>query len=229
MKNIEFLSNKLIAHRGVFDNINTPENSLLAFRKSIINNFIIELDVQLTKDNQLVVFHDYSLKRMTGVNKDLHSLDYYELKKINLLNTKYKIPLFSEVLKQVNGKVPILIEIKNTLKNDIIIDKLIKELDNYNGEFAIQSFNYNIIKTIKKYRKNFIVGLLLSDNISSSKLLIYNYILKGDFISYNKKMYNKVNKNIFSLAWTINNKEEYNKYSKYYNNLICNNINKIKE
>ena len=55
------------AHRGLFDNKSeAPENSLAAFRKAVEAGYGIELDVQLSKDKKLVVFHDATLKRMCG-------------------------------------------------------------------------------------------------------------------------------------------------------------------
>ena len=62
------IPNNKIAHRGMFDNIKIPENSLSSFKKALKYNYSIELDIQLTKDNILVVFHDSNLKRMTGIN-----------------------------------------------------------------------------------------------------------------------------------------------------------------
>ena len=80
--------NTVIAHRGIHDNKEIPENSLKAFKLSIENNLTIELDIQLTKDNHLIVFHDANLKRMTGIDKqlsdDLHAnksgIDGYYIK-----------------------------------------------------------------------------------------------------------------------------------------------------
>ena len=70
MKNISFLKDKLIAHRGDHDIKNKiPENSIPAFKKAINNNYTIELDVHLTKDNKIVVFHDNTLKRVCNINK----------------------------------------------------------------------------------------------------------------------------------------------------------------
>ena len=110
------LDNLLFAHRGVHDNIKVPENSIKAFYLSIENNLNIELDVQLTDDNVLVVFHDESLRRMTGVNKNLNELRYEEIKNLKLLKTNETIPTLKEVLKLINGQVILDIEIKNTKK-----------------------------------------------------------------------------------------------------------------
>ena len=72
-------NNLIIAHRGVHDNKNTPENSLKAFYKALIEKYPIELDIQLTKDNEIVVFHDKNLKRMTGVDKNVSDLTLDEI------------------------------------------------------------------------------------------------------------------------------------------------------
>lgn len=85
----------MIAHRGLFDNDSeAPENSLAAFRKAVDQGFGMELDVQLTKDGKLVVFHDFDLKRMCGVHKKLTELTYAELEQYSLKNSTEKIPLF---------------------------------------------------------------------------------------------------------------------------------------
>ena len=94
---------KTIAHRGIHNNIDIPENSLLAFKKAKELNIPIELDIQITKDNRLIVFHDYSLNRMTNIDKKIKDCTYQELSRINLLKTNEKIPLLKDVLKLING------------------------------------------------------------------------------------------------------------------------------
>lgn len=237
MKNLDFLKNKLIAHRGYHDmNKKIPENSIAAFKRAIRYNYPIELDVHLTKDNKLVVFHDYSLKRVCGVNKIIEECTYSELLKYNLFDTKYKIPLFKEVLKLVDKKVGLLIEIKTSKFNGKLEKELCKLLDNYKGDFAIQSFNPISVLWFKKNRNNYIRGLLSSDfrhdkNISNlrknmAKTLLADIILKTDFISFdinalpNKYVENKRNKKLI-LGWTVRNKKDYDGSKKYCDNLIC--------
>ena len=70
-----------IAHRGLHNEI-VPENSMLAFKKAIEKNIAIELDLQITKDNKVIVFHDRNLKRMTGIDKLVDECLYEELKDI---------------------------------------------------------------------------------------------------------------------------------------------------
>ena len=69
-----------IAHRGLFDNESeAPENSIPAFQRAVQQGYGIELDVQLTTDNRLVVFHDETLQRMCGFDKKLTDCSYDEL------------------------------------------------------------------------------------------------------------------------------------------------------
>ena len=85
MRNTDFLKERLIAHRGLFDKNNKiPENSMIAFQKAIQNNYSIELDVHLLKDGKIVVFHDDNLKRMTELDKKVIDCDYEEIQKLKL-------------------------------------------------------------------------------------------------------------------------------------------------
>ena len=79
---------ELYAHRGLHNNKEgIPENSMAAFRKAVDAGYGIELDVQMTKDGVPVIFHDYTLERMCGVEGRLSELCFEELQKLALLNT----------------------------------------------------------------------------------------------------------------------------------------------
>ena len=232
---MSFLSTKPIAHRGVHDNVKVPENSLKAFKQSIKKGYIIELDVHLLKDNEIVVFHDDNLIRMTGINKRIKDYTYEELKDIKLLNTKYTIPKFIDVLDLVNGKVPLLIELKYDNAPGKLEKELVKILDNYKGEFSVQSFHPLIIKWFKKNRPNYLRGLLVpSYGKSIKRIILASMILKNickpNFISVDSRRNNKrlINKKIETLVWTIKSKEEYEKYIDKYDNLIIDDMNILK-
>ena len=187
--------NKIIAHRGIFNNINIPENSIKSFKEAIKYNYPFELDIQLTKDNKLVVFHDYNTKRMTNEDYIIQESTYDEIKDLCLLNTKYKIPLFEEILKINNDKCLIDIEIKNTKRIKETIDELIKELTNYNN-YIVKSFNPKIVRYIKKNYPNIKCGLLLKSKYKNKLLNIItktNFIIKYskcDFIAISQKLLN---------------------------------------
>lgn len=242
-RNIDFLKQNLIAHRGYWDvNNNIPENSLLAFQKAIDNNYIIELDVHILKDNKVVVFHDDNLKRMTNIDKNLKDMYYKDIKELKLNNTNEKIPLLEEVLELVDGKVPIIIELKYDVKCGVLEKEVIKILKRYNGKYAIKSFNPF---SINYFRKNFPDAIRgqLSSNFKDEKMntikrlflskMLYNIISKPDFISYdvralpNRKV-EKMRKNQLILGWTIKNKEDLKKAKIHCDNYICENISSLK-
>ncbi len=238
MKDIEFLSRNLIAHRGYHNNKKgIPENSVLAFKKAIDNKYLIELDVRLTKDKKLVVFHDGNLKRVCGVNKRVKDLTYRELLKYNLFDTTLKVPLFSDVIKLVNGRVPILIETKYHNRYGVLEKILINELSNYKGLYAIQSFYPMSLLWLKRNTKDIPIGLL-SSNFKNDlnrlksiigKTLILDLFFKTDFISYDVKglpnnylSYKRNKKKI--VIWTIKNKKDYDLARQYTDSLICENF-----
>lgn len=226
------LNGNIIAHRGIFNNVDIPENSISAFNKAVLADIPIELDVQLTKDNVLVVFHDDNLVRMTKKNNVLQEMYYDDIKNLRLLDTKEKIPTLKEVLKLVNDKVLIDIEIKNTKKVKEVCDILITELDGYNN-YIIKSFSPKIVRYLKKNYNNLEVGLLINNDYGNSILNCFcksKFIIKfckADFISISKKLlktkkFNKLSKDYPTLIWTIKKQDEI----KNDNNLIyiCNNL-----
>lgn len=225
--------NNIIAHRGLFDNNEIPENSIKAFKKALQKNISIELDIQPTKDNILVVFHDYNLKRMTGNNALLQDLTYEQLQRLYLLNTKEKIPTLKEVLQLIDNKVLLDIEIKNTKNIKKICNLLIKELTNYSN-YTLKSFHPGIVHYLKKNYPNLKVGYLLGDkNVYQNKLYylflsnsIILYYCHPDFIAISKKLwkkkkYKKLQEKYPIYLWTIKRKEEFVDSSLTY---ICENL-----
>ena len=141
---------KYIAHRGLFNRLDTPENSMKAFENAIAKGYAIELDLNMSLDGHLVVFHDNSLKRMTGIKNDVNLLNLNELKKLKLLGTDNVIPTFEDVLMLVNGKVPLMIEVKRNERYKELMSKLINLLEKYDGEYVIESFDPRILYWLKK-------------------------------------------------------------------------------
>lgn len=219
MKNIDFLKRSLIAHKGVH-NSKIPENTIPAFTKSVDKNYIIELDIHILKDNTIVVYHDYNLLKLCGVNKVIETLSYAQLSKIKIKD-KYTIPTLEQVMHIVAGKVPILIEVKDMNNNSKFEEELVKILDNYKGEFAIQSMNPFVIDWFNKNRKDYVIGLIIFNELNYN--IVKKYIRKIDFISVYKKQLPFKSK-LLTIGWTIRNKKEYKKYESLCDNLICENI-----
>ena len=207
-----------IAHRGLWDNETIPENSMKAFQKAIQNSYPIELDVQLTKDNVLVVFHDYNLKRMTGVPIYLQESTFQEIEECPLLMTKERIPTFQSVLDLVKDKVFLDIEIKQTKKIALVCDTLMKELGDFSN-FVIKSFDPRIVRYLKTHYPNVEVGYLIHKKyptwwqkilLPSSFMLWYT---KTDFLAIHKKLlelkkYQKLSKKYPIFLWTIQDTNE---------------------
>ena len=226
------LNGNIIAHRGIFDNESIPENSIPAFKRAIDENIPIELDVQLTKDNVLVVFHDDNLYRMTGKNIDIQKVNYSDIKDIKLLNTDEVIPTFEEVLKLVDNKVLLNIEIKNNKRIKAVCTNLMNYLIPY-WNFVLQSFNPFILRYIKNNYFSVEVGLLVKNDYSNflSNLFFKSKFIikysKTDFLSISKKLlknkkFKSFTKDYPTLLWTIKSDEEITKNPNYI--YICNNL-----
>ena len=185
------------AHRGLWGK-NIPENSLNAFENAVKNGFGIEFDVQLSKDNCVMVFHDYTLKRMTGAEGNLCDFTKEELKELSLNSTEEKIPALKEVLEIVDGKVPLLIELKGENTDASLCPKVAEILKDYKGDYCVESFNPLLIKNIKKYLPDVICGQLYTNVLKEKKkfsllnliltLMSFNFLAKPDFIAYDKKV-----------------------------------------
>ena len=152
---------KNFAHRGLHKKDKTvPENSLAAFERASSYGYGIELDVQLSKAGQVVVFHDDTLNRVCGVDSRVDEKTYDELSKISLCGTTQTIPLFSEVLKTVRGRGPLIVELKNGKRNEELCEKTYALLEKYSGEYCIESFNPFIVRWFKKNAPEVIRGQL---------------------------------------------------------------------
>ncbi|MBQ6333615.1 MAG: hypothetical protein IJI46_00875 [Erysipelotrichaceae bacterium] len=230
---------KFLAHRGLFNNLDVPENSLPAFKKAVANDFGIELDVQLTTDDQLVVFHDASLKRMTGIDKDLTSCSYEELQSYSLLETDEKIPLFKDVLACLKPDTPLVIEIKSEGDYIATTKKAVEMTRDYQGLFNMESFNPMVIRYLRMHEPQVIRGQLaysfLSDKESKipwllkfalSNLLL-NAFTRPDYVAFDCKGYENFSFRIVSkllkgecVAWTVRSDEVFKKIKPYYNCFI---------
>lgn len=202
------LKGSKFAHRGLFDNKSTaPENSLKAFAAAMEKGYGIELDIHLTRDGEVVVFHDDSLNRMCSVGKMIETLSFAEIRTLSLLETGEKIPSFSELLSLVNGRVPLLVEFKTGLSGSVDVAPLcigaMKLLDAYKGAYLIESFDANVLRWFRKYRPAVMRGQLAlgfstyrralgkkgADSIPFHRRrmlswLLYNYKSRPHFISY---------------------------------------------
>lgn len=228
-----WLLNTPVAHRGLHSlDDGIPENSMKAYAAAIEKGYPVEMDIQLTKDNALVCFHDDDLKRMTGVDSLVWDKTLEEVESLSLAETDEKIPLFDDFLKFVNGRTPIVIELKSQRTKGVIVDEVIKRLDNYKGDFVVQSFDPFIMREFRKKRPQFIRGQLVDKGRHKNlpwiadKLLgmaFFNFTVKPDFINMNVKylpVKGRMIKNRRLVCWTVRSEEDRKKAEKYADNCI---------
>ncbi|MBQ7386892.1 MAG: glycerophosphodiester phosphodiesterase [Clostridia bacterium] len=147
------------AHRGLH-NSKRAENSMSAFAAAADAGFGIELDVRLSSDGVLVVYHDDNLERVA--RREGLVIDYTaaELGKMNLLDTDDTIPRFRDVLRLIDGRVPLLIEIKEAAGDNTVSLALCEMLKDYKGDYIIESFNPLSLATVRKHLPSATRGIL---------------------------------------------------------------------
>lgn len=219
----------MYAHRGLFDNeTEAPENSIPAFQKAVEGGFGIELDVQLSKDGIPVVFHDASLKRVCDIDGKVWEYTLEELQQMKLAKSQQTIPTFAQVLKIIDGKVPIIVEYKMDIVDTKVCEKGNELLKDYKGIYCIESFHPFAVKWYKNHRPDVLRGQLSMDfwkeekNKGKKELLLVTHLLSNvlcrpDFIAYCHEDARMFSRNIcrmmgaLSVAWTIKSEEEHQK------------------
>ena len=237
---ISWIKETPIAHRWLHTK-DIPENSLSAFENALKNNYAIELDVQFTKDKEVVVFHDENLKRITNDTRNIEDVNYDELKNLRLGNTNEIIPTLEEVLELVDSKVAILIEIKDCKDYIELSEKTYEILKGYEGNYAIQSFNPFILEWYKNNASEVVRGQLSgtftegSESLNSFekfalKNMLLNFKSKPNYIGYDlegipkSKLESLRKKGVPIIVWTVKNKEDMEKAYKYSDNITFENF-----
>ena len=161
----DFLLKRRIAHRGLHNaQRGIPENSLLAFELAVEHKYAIELDVHLSRDGRVVVMHDNRLERMTGAKGKVTRKTYAELKKLKLSGTDQGVPLLEEVLRLVDGRVPVVVELKNFKFWNMKLEKATVEImQSYSGKYAMKSFNPLTVRYLQKHHPEIVRGQLVPD------------------------------------------------------------------
>lgn len=190
-----FKKQPLYAHRGLFGG-DMPENSMAAFDAAVKAGYGIELDVHTTTDGVAVVHHDDSLVRICGVDKMIEKSTYDEIKDV-ILPDGSRLPLFNEVLALVDGRVPLIVELKATKSADTrVADVAARELEKYGGEYCIESFDPFVVKRYKKFRRGVLCGQLAGRTYSKddsfkmkvlkflAENMVFNVISRPDFVAY---------------------------------------------
>lgn len=220
---LDFSAYRFTAHRGLHGP-GIPENSLPAFLGAMTQGFAIELDVHLTRDGKLAVFHDHELKRMTGVGGRIEEWDWEKLQTLRLEGTACRIPSLPQVLDMTKGKVPLLIEAKDETVSGRLAAALAQTLKEYQGAFLVESFNPYVLWQLKKNAPDIVRGQLAAARLPEMSRLrcwalrhmIFNGLTRPQFIAYNVSDMTEAflkrcgcGRGVF--AWTIRSPEEYKK------------------
>jgi len=157
-----------LAHRALHDLADgRPENSRAAVRAAVAAGYGIEIDVQPSADGRAMVFHDYDLRRLAGLNGPLQQRSAAELADIMLLGGTEGIPTLTEILAEVAGRVPLLIEIKDqdgAMGPNIgaLQAAVAGDLAGYKGPVAVMSFNPHSVAEMARLMPDLPRGLTTS-------------------------------------------------------------------
>lgn len=222
------------AHRGLW-NATLPENSLPAFQKAVEHGFGIELDVQLSADGEVMVFHDSTLSRVCRREGRLADFSAGELSAFSLSGSEETIPTLREVLALVKGRVPLLIELKGESGNTALCPAVAALLRDYHGAYSVESFNPLLLRWFKKHEKNTVRGLLVTDlqkakrpgsrgvNFLLSHCLL-NFLCRPAFFAYDKAYPHSIARRVGRLlgagmfVYTVHDPAE---YRRFLSNGIC--------
>ncbi|WP_024866763.1 glycerophosphodiester phosphodiesterase family protein [Butyrivibrio sp. FCS014] len=238
----------LYAHRGLHDNnTDAPENSMAAFKKAVEGGYGIECDVQLTRDGIPVIFHDFTLKRVARYENDraaevkgkVIDYTYDELQELVLLGSNERIPKFEDFLKMVDGRVPLIIELKIELKDLRVCGEVWKFLKDYKGVYCIESFNPLGVWWFKRNHPDIMRGQLSDEFHKDSPEefkgilyfvltgLLFNFLTKPDFIAFNRKYPKSVSMQLCRrlykctcAAWTVKSQEQLKEAAKDFDIFI---------
>lgn len=216
------------AHRGLWDD-EVPENSLAAFGKAVEAGYGVELDLQLSSDGEVFVFHDENLSRMTGIDKKLSACSAEELDHIHLGSSDEKIPRLTEVLSLIHGQIPILVELKGETTNTALCPKADAILSRYEGPYCIESFNPLLLRWYRVHRPDIYRGLLYT-NLCKDKFsllgmtltgMLMNMFCRPQFIAYDKTCKNAPPVRFCTktagadrFTWTVRTMDEYSEAQK---------------
>ena len=234
----EQIRGQYYAHRGLHNKkAGVPENTMTAFCRAVEAGYGIELDVQLTKDQEVVVFHDFDLKRICHVKGDVSDYTYEELQQFPICGTKERIPRFEDVLKMVDGRVPLLVEIKYKEFGSRICPKADRYLQDYKGPYVMESFHPLALLWYRLHRPEIARGQLSMNfqrretNYLPPHLLVrhllLNFVGRPDFIAYDIRDRGTVSRNICRsffgcpcAAWTVKSRTQLKEAKKGFDAFI---------
>jgi glycerophosphoryl diester phosphodiesterase len=158
---LDWLTARPIAHRGLHNKARgIIENTVSAFAAAIARQYAIECDLQISAEGEAVVFHDETLDRLTDAKGLVKSHTVKQLQAITIKNSQDRIQTLAELLQQVDGKVPLVIELKSHWDGDVALAlRALKVLENYKGQFCLMSFDQDLVAAVASHSPHIIRGI----------------------------------------------------------------------
>ena len=169
------------AHRGLHYGPGFPENSLLAFAGALELGAGIECDLRLTVDDQVVVFHDADALRICGSPLRIGGTRWAELSRLSV--GEHPMPTLQSLLSIVDGRVPLLLEIK--VEKDVWrwAPALATGLAGYRGRFGVMSFDPRISRLVKTNLPDVRRGLVISGDLPAARRRLALWLADPQFIA----------------------------------------------
>ena len=168
------------AHRGLHTN-GAPENSLPAFAAALTLGCGIECDLRLTADNEIVVFHDADTPRLCGRRLVIGGSTLAQLAGLRLGGQS--IPTLGELLRLVDGRVPLLLEVKVAGDLRRWLPALKGELNSYTGGFGIMSFDPRLVRLLKAGLPTVLRGLVVAGNLPAWRRRLHLLLAGPQFVA----------------------------------------------
>jgi glycerophosphoryl diester phosphodiesterase len=184
---LRWLTARPIAHRGFHDLARgRPENSLAAFAAAVDARYAVECDLHLAADSIPVVFHDDDLARLCGRTGCVRDLTAAELGDLRLGNSAEWVPTLDELLDLVEGRVPLVLELKHIKGRDAgLAWEVVERLKRYPGAAALMSFDAALIADIRAADSTLPRGLTAAGDWRAAPLHLNTALRLGvDFVSY---------------------------------------------
>ncbi len=161
MRALDWLVARPIAHRGLHNKVEgIIENTATAFAGAMAGNYAIECDLQMTADGEAVVFHDENLDRLADASGWVKAHTTQQLQSMTIKNSKDNMQTLGELLDQVDGKVPLIIELKSHWDgNDALALRALKVLERYSGPYCLMSFDPDLVAAVAEHSPQTIRGI----------------------------------------------------------------------
>jgi glycerophosphoryl diester phosphodiesterase len=203
----------VIGHRGAMGH--ETENTLASIQKALdLQVDMIEIDVFNIKSGETVVYHDKTLDRLSNAGGNIEEWNYYDLTRV-ILDGGHRIPMLQDVLKLVNHKVRLNIELKGagtTNRVNFITNYYIENRGWKLEDFLISSFDWDELRAMRKANKNIPIAILTEDDPADAIAIAKE--LNAEAINPNFELLNadnnvKIQEAGFKIyPWTVNEPED---------------------